>query len=101
MTESQIISWIYLAIAMGSQESPIDHRGICMIADGINHALPTQKEMQKSIKWLLKNEIIIKKNRCYTLSVKGKEIFEKEISTIDTILETWKKLNKYVTLQGS
>jgi len=97
MTESQIISWIFLAIAMGSQKTAIDYSGISMIADGINHAVPTQKEMQLSIKWLLKKEMIIKKNKSYALSIKGKEIFEKENSNTNTILEIWENLNKYVT----
>jgi hypothetical protein len=46
MNEEQTISWIFLAIAIGSKNSSININGISQIADGINHAIPTHKEMQ-------------------------------------------------------
>jgi hypothetical protein len=54
MKEEQVISWIFLAIAIASQNEPTDYKSISMVADGINHAVPTQKELKNSITWLIK-----------------------------------------------
>ena len=71
MTDNQIISWIFLAIAIASQKELADIRGISMIADGINHAVPTEKEIQLSVSWLLKNGQIEKQGKKYKLTKKG------------------------------
>ena len=52
MTEDEIYSWIFLAVGMASEIEPCNINGISMIADGINHAVPTQKELRNSLSWL-------------------------------------------------
>ena len=54
MTNEQTISLIFLAVALASQVTPTDFQGISLIADGINHAVPSHREMQSSISWLIK-----------------------------------------------
>ena len=39
MKEEQIISWIFLAVALASNTEPSDIKGISLVADGINHAV--------------------------------------------------------------
>ena len=75
MTEEKFISWIFLLVAVASQFHPADIRGITMIADGINHAVPTQKELQTSISWLTNKGLILKLAKKYELSKKGKREF--------------------------
>jgi hypothetical protein len=65
MTDRQIISWIFYAVAMASQERPVDIKGISMAADGINHAIPTQKELQLALAWLLKEKLIKEEQKKY------------------------------------
>jgi len=58
MTDSQTIAWIFLAIALASQTEPADFDSISTIADGINHAVPTLKELQTSLIWLINNGLV-------------------------------------------
>ncbi len=49
MNDLNIISLIFLSIAIGSQHEPIKFNEISMIADGINHSVPNEKEINQSI----------------------------------------------------
>jgi predicted transcriptional regulator len=73
----QTISWIFLAIALATNKKPTDLNGISSVADGINHAVPTQKELQTSIAWLIKQGLILKQGNKYELTSKGKIEYEK------------------------
>ena len=50
--DRQTISWIFLSTVLASQKEPADYSSISSIADGINHSVPTDKEMQSSLSWL-------------------------------------------------
>jgi hypothetical protein len=95
MTEEKSIPWIFLSIAVASQVHPADFRGITMIADGINHAIPTHKELQTAISWLTKKELILKRSNKYELSEKGKREFENVSNKNMGYLKMWEilKLN--------
>ena len=92
MTNEQTVSWIFLAIALASQEKPTDINGISMIADGINHVVPTHKELQESISWLSRNELIIKHGNKYKLTSKGKEEYQMASENKNKLLEIWKNI---------
>ncbi len=87
-----IISWIFLSIAMGSQIEPITFDGISLIADGINHSVPNQKEINSSISYLLKNNLIIKNGKKYSLSENGNTIYLKSSNENKTILKIWENV---------
>ena len=70
MTYRQTISWIFYAVAIASQEKPADVKGISMIADGVNHAVSTQKELNLAIAWLLKTQLIKEERKKYALTKK-------------------------------
>ena len=53
-----------------------------MVADGINHAVPTQKELQTSIAWLMNHDFIKKSGNKFQLTEKGK--FEYERASLGT-----------------
>lgn len=92
MTEEQTRSWIFLATVLATNSKPSDINGISMIADGINHAIPTQKELQSSISWLMKRNLIVKLGKHYDLTEEGK--IEYKIASIitDKIFTIWKNL---------
>jgi hypothetical protein len=52
MTRAETYSWILYAVGVTSRVAPASNADISRAADGINHAVPTQKEMQSSISWL-------------------------------------------------
>ena len=68
MTEIETYSWILLAIHLGSEKERIDYAGIKSIADGINHAVPSDKEMQSSLKHLIVKGLVDKTGNKYTLT---------------------------------
>jgi len=92
MTEKQTISWIFLSIAIASQTESTDLKGISMIADGINHAIPNQKELQTSISWLLKSGLICQSETKYKLTNLGKSEYEKASENSDILLKIWNNL---------
>ena len=63
-----------------------------MIADGINHAVPTEKEMNTSLKWLMLHGLIIKKENKYMLSSSGKEYYAAASIHSEHLLDIWNKL---------
>lgn len=87
-----IESWILLAIGIGTQKEPIDFKGIQNIADGINHSIPTHKEMQYSIKRLTQFGLIKKEEKKYLLSEKGNTIYNQSTSKNTQLLKIWKSI---------
>jgi len=96
MNDTETISWIFLAITFASQKEPTDFNGISMIADGINHAVPSQKEMQTSIKWLLNNKLIAKTGKKYSLTDSGFEMVNKSKLNETETLNMWKNLEQLI-----
>ncbi len=93
MTDEEVISWMFLAVQMGSQVEPVNFQGISDMADGINHAIPTHKELQTSVKWLLKNNLIVKvTNKTYTMSEKGNAVYSKAILKGNDLFSIWNNL---------
>lgn len=94
MTDYQTVSWIFLATALASQTEPADFSSISSIADGINHAVPTHKELQTSMTWLTKNGLITKIGDKYNLTQKGKLDYEESSKLTSTLLKIWENLEK-------
>jgi len=63
MSNEKTNSWIFLAAGMSSNGLPITYKDVLLIADGINHAVPTHKELQNAFKWLLNHELISKEGK--------------------------------------
>ena len=90
--EKRIIAWIFLAVSMASETEPADLIGISTIADGINHAVPTQRELQTSISWLTAKGLIIKQGKSYDLTSKGKIEYESASKNIQTVMKIWENI---------
>lgn len=89
MTEDQTISWIFLATAIASQTEPTDFNSISNIADGINHAIPTHKELQSSLTWLMSIGLVTKTGSKYSLTEKGKADYDMASQQTSTLLKIW------------
>lgn len=89
MTESKITSWIFLATALASQKEPVDLNAISMVADGINHLVPTEKELRTSLTWLLNEGLISKQGKKYTLTTIGRTKYEDATRTTKVLFKIW------------
>jgi hypothetical protein len=92
MTDSQTKSWIFLSTAIASQSESADFRSISNIADGINHAVPSQKELQSSLTWLIVMGLVAKNGNKYKLTDKGKRDYEAACRQTSIILKVWNNL---------
>lgn len=92
MKEEQIISWIFLAVALASNNEPSDIKGISIVADGINHAVSTQKELRLSFSWLANHGLIQKLENKYELTQKGKKEYADAKQNTSTLFKIWKNL---------
>ena len=92
MTENQTTSWIFLATAIASQKESADFISISNIADGINHAIPTHKELQSSLTWLTSTGLVTKTGNKYSLTEKGKMDYDIASHQTSTLLKVWDNL---------
>ncbi|MDQ6788511.1 MAG: hypothetical protein M3033_17035 [Acidobacteriota bacterium] len=92
-------SWIFLAVGMGSAESALSLREIIRVADGINHAIPTDNELQDAFGWLLKQGLISKEGKKYRLTKKGLILYREASAKSNRIFGMWDYLKEhFVTL---
>ncbi len=92
MDEVRTYAWIMYALAGACQTKPANFAAISQVADGINHAVPTHKEMQSSIKWLLANRLAQKHSSGYSLTEKGAEVLASAREGQSTISQVWASL---------
>jgi hypothetical protein len=96
MRDSEIKSWIFLAIDLASQNSPAGIKEISQIADGINHAVPTNHELYDSIKWLLNKEFIYQIDSKFTLTKLGIKTIALSKNKSTHLLQIWKDLQNQI-----
>jgi predicted transcriptional regulator len=96
MKSEETISWIFLATALASQNEPTNLDGISMIADGINHAVPTKKELTYSLTWLSDQNLVVKSENKYELSNNGKKMFTKLSGKDDSLMIIWNRIEKEI-----
>jgi len=98
MTLAQTYSWIFYAIGLASQNISASLVEIGAIADGINHAIPTQKEMQDSISWCLSQRLVLKEGKKYKPTIEGNALLNG--SSSNTTLGVWKYLENQFSKIG-
>lgn len=90
--KEEAISWIFLATALATQKEPATLNEISMVADGINHSIPTQKELQNTFLWLQSNGYVIKSGKKYNLTTLGKRLYDEERGSSNELLVIWKNI---------
>lgn len=83
-----------MAIGYASQTEPADVAAISKVADGINHSVPTHKELQSAITRLYELNLITKQNEKYTLSKIGSSLFDQVRENEETLFGIWKELER-------
>lgn len=94
MTERKVNSWIFLATSLASQKEPAGINAISMIADGINHLVPTDQELKTSLNWLLNEGLILKQGNKYALTEIGKTKFDNASKTTSVLFKIWENLDE-------
>ena len=92
MDHATTVSWIFYAVEKATGSGPADHRDISLLADGINHAVPTHKELQSSLTWLSNAGLVSKSSGGYFLTLSGKSLFTESSSKFYTIMKVWASL---------
>ncbi len=100
MTDSKIISWIFLAVAIASSNEHADTKSISKIADGINHAVPTQNELRMAISWLLRAGQIKMQGKKYTLTKNGLINYQFASLNTNVVLNIWRNLERQLKIAG-
>ena len=96
MTHDETVAWIFLSTALATRTEPTNMSGISMVADGINHAVPTQKEFQTSFSFLTRKGLVEKKGKNYSLTVDGKKEFDEASQNTEILLEIWQNLEEKI-----
>ncbi|WP_309387902.1 hypothetical protein, partial [Cerasicoccus frondis] len=94
MTEAQIYSWIFYAASAVGAEKGVKHREIESVADGINHAVPTQKEISSSMKWLESKGLLRKEGKKVLLTDVGKELATRLKEKPGGVMKVWERITK-------
>lgn len=85
---------------MASHNQPVSYKEIEMVADGINHAIPTQKEMRATIAWLKSMGLVFKDGKKFKISDQGNKLHKQLSNGVGTISGVWKNIEKYFADQG-
>ncbi len=96
MTNKETISWIFLATALASQKQATNIKSIAEIADGINHAVPTEKELKTSLSWLIENDWIKKTTGKYSLTKKGIVNYNFASLKTNLLLNIWQNIERMI-----
>ena len=94
MKTAKTTSWIFLATAISSQIEPVNFAGISEVADGINHSIPTQKEMQNALSWLTQQKLVAKVGNKYSLTESGNRIYEEAEKENKMLFKMWKNIEE-------
>ncbi len=102
MTLAQTYAWIFYAMGLASAnpKEPADYKAVESLADAINHAIPTQKEMRLSLVWLESQGLIQKENKQFQLSVAGNKLLSEASTSKKTIAGVWKSIQQRFSEMG-
>lgn len=83
VTDAKTHAWLFLAVPA----KPAPLRDVIAVADGINHAIPTERELQVSLGWLQAHGLIQKVGRKYSLTASGVAL--RTACSARTMMKTW------------
>ncbi len=94
MTNAQIYSWIFYATALASEQSPAKWADVSLLADGINHAVPTHKEMQGAMSFCIEQGLIRSAGKRVELTSAGSDLLSSCSHDLDIYLDVWRRLEE-------
>ena len=72
MTDTQIYAWIFLSVS----DQPTSLQNVIALADWLNHAIPSHKELQAGFGWLQAQGLVKKEGNYYSLTDKGIALYK-------------------------
>jgi hypothetical protein len=90
-------AWILLATNDAQGPSGARLSDILLIADGINHAVPTGKELNDAFKKLKAAGLIEKKGKAFFVTPEGKRLIDHARKGSKTIIGVWRELYQIMT----
>jgi hypothetical protein len=90
--DAQTIAWILYAVAMASGSEPASRADISMLADAINHAVPTQQELSGSLRRLEALGLVEAKGRHFALTADGAAMLENAQASAKFVSKVWANL---------
>ena len=85
-----------MAVAYASQKEPAKLDEVIGTADGINHAIPSQWELQRTLGRLQHNGLVAKANRRYSLTDAGNELMDEASSKHTKMFDVLKELSLHL-----
>jgi hypothetical protein len=101
MTEAQTYSWIFYALAAVRNNEGASVRDIEAVADGINHAVPTQKELASSLSWTESQGLVVKTGKKIFLTDRGREFADRFFERPGSAMKTWDRIASVVAEMGA
>jgi len=82
------------SVALASQRTPASRRSISEVADGINYAVPTQKELDGSLRILKDRGLVQMQGRSFFLSPAGQQTVLAASAGNSTASSVWRALTE-------
>ena len=98
---AQTIAWIFYAVEMVASNTPASRTDISAAADAINHAVPTQTELNESLHWLATNGLVTANGKFYSMTDAGLAIVQSSRLNAPTVMLVWSNLTKALTAFSS
>jgi hypothetical protein len=90
--DASTVAWILYSVAMAAGREPARIAAISTSADAINHAVPTGKELQGSLRRLQSLHLVSKQGRSYTLTETGAAMVANAQKSSTYVSGVWKHL---------
>jgi hypothetical protein len=94
MTEAQTYSWIFYAVSTSGAKEGAEIRDIEAAADGINHAIPTSKEMKQALEWAESKGLITKEGKRFLVTADGQNLIAQVSSKRGSLMKTWERYTR-------
>jgi hypothetical protein len=94
--EASTVAWILYSVAMASGREPAPIASISTLADAINHAVPTDKELQRSLLRLQSLRLVSREGRSFKLTESGAAMVERAQESSTYVTGVWKHLTTLI-----
>lgn len=101
MTEAQTYAWIFYAVSAAANKDGLKIRDIEAVADGINHAIPTPKEIAASLSWAESKGLIERVGKKVFLTEAGRTFAVRFSEKPRSVMNTWDHISAAFTEMGA
>ena len=91
-SDARPLAWILYSVSLASGSGPASFAAISSVADGINHAVPTQQEMASSLRWLRSRGLVVSMGKRHALAEPGRLLVGQAQVKASTVSAVWAHL---------